>query len=69
MRGAHETIRLYRSVGTISDKASNSFPNISPLNLFNVCINNTIKWQRKFGFQMENEAADFGSNFLILIKI
>jgi hypothetical protein len=36
--------------------------------LFNFCINNTTKWQRKFGYQMENEAADFVRNFLILIR-
>jgi hypothetical protein len=58
----------YRSVGTFSNEASNSFQNISPHNLFNVCINNTSKWQRKFGYQMENEAANFGMNFVILIR-
>jgi hypothetical protein len=59
-----EAMKFYRSVGTFSDEASNFFPNITPLNLFNVCINNTTKWQRSIGYHMENEAADLGRNYV-----
>jgi hypothetical protein len=67
MRGAPETMRLYRVEGTLSDKVSYSFPIIYPFKLFNICITNTTKQEESLDTKEKMEEADFGRSFLIQI--
>jgi hypothetical protein len=68
MCGEREGVRVNRTEVTLCVEASNAFPNNSPFNYFNVCINNTDQIARKVWISSEKRNSRFKHNFLILIR-